>query len=91
MILLTQGDETEGSEARQYWERRGVATSAGILYNINCICPTTTLVLKILHTIYLRIFMHLMALATYFLEQHSRINKFNQHWALIPPYPGISP
>jgi len=41
----------------------------------------------ILHSVYLGILKDLMDWVTSFLEQHSRINKFNQLWAMMPPYP----
>ena len=31
---------------------------------------------------------HLKDLVTSFLEQHSRIDKFNRPWVMMPPYPG---
>ena len=90
MILATQGDETERWEARQYLEDRAVGTSEGVFWNMKCISPTTIIVPDILHTIYLGMLKHLMDWVTSFLEQHSRIDKFNQLWAMMPPYPGFA-
>jgi len=33
---------------------------------------------------------HLMDWVTIFPEQHCRINRFNQLWAMMPPYPGFA-
>jgi hypothetical protein len=33
---------------------------------------------------------HLMDWVTSFLEQHARIDKFKQLWAMMPPYPGFA-
>jgi len=90
MILATQGDETERREARQYLEHQAVWTSEGVLKNMKCISPTTIIIPDILHTIYLDMLKHLMDWVMSFLEQHSRINKFNQLWAMMPPYPGFA-
>jgi len=56
---------------------------------MKCISPRTIIVPDILHTIFLGMIKHLMDWAMLFLEQHSRIDKFNQLWALMPPYPGF--
>ena len=50
----------------------------------------TIIVPDILHTVYLGMLKHLMDWVTSFLEQHSRIDKFNQLWAMMPPYPGVT-
>ena len=57
---------------------------------MKCISPTTIIIPDILHTIYLDMLKHLMDWVMSFLEQHSRINKFNQLWAMMPPYPGFA-
>jgi len=90
MILATQGDGTERQEARQYLEDRAVGTSEGVFCNMKCLSPTTIIVPNILHTVYLGMLKHLMDWVTSFLEQHSRINKINQLWAMMPPYPGVT-
>jgi len=90
MILVMQGEETERREARQYLEDRAVATSEGILWNMRCISPTTMIVPDILHTVYLWRPKHVMDWVTSFLKQHSRIDKFNQLWVMMPPYPGFT-
>jgi len=51
---------------------------------------TTIIVPNILHTIYLGMRKHLMDWVTSFFEQHSRIDKFNQLWVMMPPYPGFA-
>jgi hypothetical protein len=90
MILTTPGDETERCEARQYLEDRAVGTSEGIFWNMKCISPTTIIIPDIFHTIYLGMLNHMMDWVTCFLKQHSRIDKFNQLWAMMPPYPGFA-
>jgi len=90
MILATQGDETERREARQYLEDQTVGTSEGIIWNIKCISPTTIIVPNILHTVNFGMLKHLKDWVKSFLEQHSRIEKFNQLWAMMPPYPGFT-
>jgi len=90
MILATQGDETERREARQSLEDKAVGTSEGVFWNMKCISPMTIILPDILHTVYLGMHKHLMHWVTSFLEQHSRINKFNQLWAMMPPCPGFA-
>jgi hypothetical protein len=57
---------------------------------MKCIAPTTIIVPDILYTFYLGMLKHLMDCVTSFLEQHSRIDKFNQLWVMMPPYPGFA-
>jgi len=90
MILATQHDEMERREARQYLEDQAVGTSEGVFWNMKCISPMTILVPDILHTVYLGMLKHLMDWVTSFLEQHSRIDRLNQLWAMMPPYPGFA-
>jgi len=90
MILATQGDEMERREARQYLEDRAVGTSEGVFWNMKRISPTSIIVPEILHTVYLGMLKHLMHWVTSFLEHHSRIDKFNHLWAMMPPYPGFA-
>jgi hypothetical protein len=54
------------------------------------ISPTTIIIPNILHTFYFGMLKHLMDWVTSVLKQHSRINKFNQLWAMIPPYPAFT-
>ena len=89
MILATQGDAMERREARQYLEDRAVATSEAVFWNMQCISPMTIILPNILHTVHLGMFKNLMDWVTSFLEEHCRIDKFNQLWAMIPPYPGF--
>jgi len=90
MILPTQGDETERREARQYPDNRAVETSDGVFWKMKCISPTTIIVPDILPIVYLRSLKHLKDWVTSFLEQHSRIDRLNQLWAMMPPYPGFA-
>jgi thiaminase len=90
IIFATQGDETERWEARQCLENRTVGTSKGIVWNMECIPPTTIIVPNILHTVYLGLLKHMMNWVMSCLEQHFRIDKFNQLWAMMPPYPGFA-
>jgi len=90
MILMTHGDETERCESRKYLEDRLVGTSAGVFWNMKCISPATIMVPDILHTVYPSMLKHLMDWVTTFPKQHSRINKFNELWVMIPPYPGFT-
>ena len=57
---------------------------------MKCISPTTIIVPDILHTFYLGMLKHFMDWVTSFLEQHSRIDKFNHLWPMMPPYPGFT-
>jgi len=56
---------------------------------MKCISPTTIIVPHNHHSVYLGMLKHLMDWITSFLEHHSRIDKFNQLWAMMPPYPGF--
>jgi len=89
MILVTQRDEMERWEVGKYQEDRAVGTSDGVFSNIQFICPTTIVIPKIIHTIYLSTVKHLRDWVTFFLEQHSRINIFNQLWAMMPLHSGF--
>jgi len=80
----------ERREARQYQEDRAVGISEGVFWNMKCISPITIIVPDILHTICLGMHKHLMDWVTTFLEQHSTIDKFNQLWVMMPPYPGLA-
>jgi hypothetical protein len=53
--------------------------------------PMTIIVSDILHTVNLGMLKHLMDWVTSFLEQHSRIAKFNQLGAIMSPYSGLAP
>jgi hypothetical protein len=44
----------------------------------------------ILYTFNLRILQHLMDGVTSFLKQHSRMDKFNQLWEMMPSYPSFT-
>ena len=90
MILATQGDETERQQERQYLEDRVVGTSEGGFWNMKCMFPTTITVPDILHTVYHGMLKQLIDWVTSFLEQHSSIDKFNQLWSMMPPYPGFA-
>jgi len=90
MILTTQGDERERQQARRYLVDRGVWKWDGVLRNMICISPTTIIIPDILHPIYRFMLEHLMNWVTSFLELHSRMKKFNQLWAMMPPNPGFA-
>jgi len=85
-----QGEEIERWEARQYLEYRMVRTSGRVLWDVKYISPTNSIVPDILHTIYLSMLKHLLYWVMTFLEQHSRIEKLNQLWAMMPQYPGFA-
>jgi len=87
MILVTQGAGMKRRQSRRYLEDQVIGTSDGVFWNMKCISAMTIMVPDILHTIYLSMLKHLMDWVTSFLEQHSRIDKFNQLWAIMPPYP----
>jgi len=89
MTLATHGDETERQGAIQYVEDRVVETSEGVFWNMKCISPTTIIVPDILDTVYLGMLKHSMDWVTSFLEQHYKIDTFNQLWAMMRPYPGF--
>jgi len=90
MILVTHGDETERQEARQYLEDQVVGTSAGVFWNMKFISSKTNVIPDIHHAVYLGMPKYLMHWVTSFLEPHSRIDKFNQLWEMMPPYPGFA-
>jgi hypothetical protein len=56
---------------------------------MKCIPLMTIIVPDILHNMYLGMVKHWMDWVMSFLEQYSRIDKFNQLWAMMPPYPGF--
>jgi len=43
----------------------------------------------ILHTIYLRLFKHMMDWIEAFLKKHRRLQAFDEVWKALPPYPGF--
>jgi len=57
---------------------------------MKCISPTTIITPEILHTVYLGMLKYLMDWVMSFPEQHSRIDKINQLWAMMRPYPGFA-
>jgi len=67
-----------------------VEISEGVFGNMNCILPMAIIVPDILYTLSLGMVMHLMDWVTFFLKQHCRINKFIQHWELMPPCPSFT-
>jgi len=89
MILPTQGGETGRWEARKYLEDRAVGTSEGVLLDMKCISLTTIIVPNFLPMVYLSMLKHLMDCVMSFLEQHSRIDKFNPLWTMMSSYPGF--
>jgi hypothetical protein len=90
MILVTEGDKMERWEARQYLEDPAVGTSEGVFWNMKCISPTTIIIPDILNIVYLGMLNHSVDLVTSFLDQHSRIDRFNHLWAMVPLYPGLA-
>jgi len=90
MIIATWGDETDRRDACQYLEDRVVGDSEGVFWNMKCISPTTIPVPDILHTVYLGRLKHVMDWLMSFLEQYSRIDKFYQLRAMMPPYSGLA-
>lgn len=88
-ILTTLGDEMESWEAIQSLDDRAVGTSVRVFWNIKCTSPTTIIVLNPLHSINIGILKHLMNWVTSFLEQQSRMDKVNPHWAMMPQYPNF--
>jgi hypothetical protein len=90
MILVTQGDETGRRDARHYVDDKALRSSEGVIWNMKCIPLTTIIVPDIHHPVYISMLKHSMDWVTSFLKQHSRIDKFNQLWAMLPPYPGFA-
>ena len=43
----------------------------------------------LLHTIYLRLFKHMMDWIHGFLKKHARLQAFDDAWKTLPPYPGF--
>jgi len=91
IIFSTQGHEMKNREVRQYLEDRAVRTPEGVFWNKKCISPTTIFIPDYLHTISLGILNHLMHWVKFLLEQHLWMEKLNQIWTLMPPYPGFAP
>jgi len=60
MILVTQGDQMERPDARQYLEDPKVGSSEGVIWNAKYISPTTIFEPDMHHTIYLGMLKHLM-------------------------------
>jgi hypothetical protein len=85
-ILATQGVVMKGWKAIQYREDRVVGTIEVIFRYFKCISPITIIIPNYLHTVYLRILKYLLDWVTSFLDQYSRVGKFNLLWAILPPY-----
>jgi len=90
IILTSEGDEIERWKTRQYQEDWAVAILEGIFWIMKCISQATIMVPDTVHTVYHCIIKHLMDWIMCLLQHHSRIDKFNQHWVMIPPYPGFA-
>ena len=67
-----------------------VGFSDGVWWDIKCISPMTIIVPDILHNIYVSIFKHFKDCISSFLTHHSRIDKFNQLWPMMPSYRGFA-
>jgi len=89
MILVTQQDETVRREARQYLEDRTVGTTEGVFWIMQCISTRTIIVPNIDDTIHLGMLKPLMDWVMTSLKQRSRIDKFNQFWAMMLAYFGF--
>jgi len=85
-----QGDETERRQTRDYLEDRAIGTTEDVFRNIKCISSTTIILPNLLHTVYHNMHKHLMDWGMVFLKKHSRIDKFNMLWVMMPPYPGFA-
>jgi hypothetical protein len=83
MTIAFQGDETEIRNVTQYLEDSTVGPSESAFRNIKCISQPNIIVPNI-------IIYPFMEWATSFLKYHSKIDNFNQLWAIMPPYPGFS-
>jgi len=90
MILITQGDEGERQEARQYLEDRAVTTSEGVFCHITSISPMTIILPNSVYIIYHGMLKHFMDWVISFLKQLSTIVKFSKLWAMIPSYPDFA-
>jgi len=53
---------------------------------MQCITLTTIIMCNILQTVYFGMPNHLMDRVISFVEEHSKIGKFNQCWAMMSPY-----
>jgi len=69
---------------------RAVLTSECVFWNLKCISPTTIIVPDIIYNVYLGMLKQVRSWVTSFLEKHSMIDKFNQIWAMMPPYRGFA-
>jgi len=90
MILGTQGDEMERWEERSYLDAWVIWISESVLWTMRCISLTTIRIYDIVHTIYIIMLRDLMYWVTSFLNKHSSIYKFEQHWAMMAPYPSFA-
>jgi len=90
LLLTTQGDETERQDARHYLDNQVVETSEGIFWTMKCISTTTVIIPNIFHSVDVGMRKLLIDWVLSSLEQHFRIDKFNQLWAMMPPYPGFA-
>lgn len=89
MILVTQQDETVRQEARQYLEDRTVGTTEGVFWIMEYISTRTIIVPNIDDTIHLGMLKPSMDWVMTSLKQRSRIDKFNQFWAIMLAYFGF--
>ena len=90
MILATWGDKTERWEATQYLEDAAVGRSDGVFLNMKHISLKAIIIPDILHTINLGMLNHSIDWVTSVFEPHSRIDKINQLWVMMPPYRGFA-
>jgi hypothetical protein len=90
MLLVTQGDKEVEQEAQRYLDDWAVRISERVFVNIDDISPTTIIVSDILHTIHLGMLKPLVDCVMSFLEQHSRIDKWNQLKVMMPPLCGFA-
>jgi len=87
MILVTQGDVSRRDGKQEIMWMIQQLEPQNASSNVKCIFLTVSTILNLLHSVYLGMLRHLMEWVTSFLKQHSRIDKFNQLWAMMPPYP----
>jgi hypothetical protein len=90
LIRPTQGDEILRRETTDYLEDHAVGTSDGILRYVQCTSPMTIIIFDILDTVYVAMPRHMIDWVMSVLQQHCRIDKFNQHYMIMPSYTGMT-
>jgi len=60
-----------------------------IFHGLNRVSASDLYKPDMLHTIYLRLFKHMIHWIEAFLKKHGRLQAFDEVWKALPPYPGF--